>query len=207
MSASEPDLLARWTYVVGEGEESRGCWTELISRWCQPHRHYHGLTHLVAVLSIVDSLASTAVDADAVRLAAWYHDAVYDPTRSDNEERSAELADATLPPLGVEPARVAEVRRLVVVTKAHGYDAADANAALLCDADLSILAAPPAAYVAYANAVHAEYAHVSDAAFRAGRAEVLDALLGRERLFSPAFAALDEPARANMRAELVVLRS
>lgn len=160
------------------------------------------MAHLAAVLSIVDDQAGAAV-----QLAAWYHDAIYDPTRVDNEERSSELAGATLPPLGVEPGTVAEARRLVLVTTTHEYDAGDTDAALLCDADLSVLAAPPAAYVAYANAIRAEYAHVSDAAFRAGRTRMLDTLLMRERLFSPASAVLEERARSNMRAELALLRS
>jgi predicted metal-dependent HD superfamily phosphohydrolase len=191
--------------VVGTGEASRRCWTDLVSRWSEPHRHYHGLAHLVAVLSIVDDQASAI--SDAVRLAAWYHDAVYDPTCSDNEERSSALANATLPLLGVQPQTTAEVSRLVLITKTHRYDAADADAALLCDADLAILAAPRATYVSYADAIRAEYAHVCDAAFRSGRAALLDSLLARERLFGTHdFRALEEPARANIQAELAVLR-
>lgn len=208
MSAVEPDLLARWTAVVGSGEASRLCWTDLVSRWSEPHRLYHGIAHLVAVLSIVDAHDGATNDGDAVRLAAWYHDAVYDPTRSDNEERSAELSQASLSTLGVEPETAGEVSRLILVTKTHQYDAADADAALLCDADLSILAAPPEAYVRYANAVRGEYAHVSDEAFRTGRTAVLDSLLARDPLFGTTdFAGLEAPARRNMHAELVLLRS
>ncbi len=202
MAATESDLLARWTSLVGSGEASLFCWTDLVNRWSEPHRRYHGLAHLVAVLSIVDGLAAS----DAVRLAAWYHDAVYDPTRSDNEEASAELAESTLPAVGVDPARVAEVSRLVLITKTHQYDVADADAALLCDADLAVLAAPSTAYVGYANAIRAEYAHVPDPEFRAGRTKVLTELLARDRLFGTvAFAAMESAARHNMRAELVLL--
>ncbi|MGI8531028.1 MAG: HD domain-containing protein [Geodermatophilaceae bacterium] len=208
MPAVQPDLLARWTSVVGPGEASRGAWTDLVSRWSEPHRHYHGLAHLVAVLSIVDDHASTVDDADPVRLAAWYHDAVYDPTRTDNEERSAGLARTALSPLGLGTATVAEVCRLVMVTKTHRYDAADADAALLCDADLSILAAPPPVYVGYVNAIRAEYAHVPDSEFRVGRADVLTSLLARDRLFgTTGLVALEQPARDNMRAELALLRA
>lgn len=171
-----------------------------MNRWSEPHRRYHGLAHLVAVLSLVDGPTSS----DAVRLAAWYHDAVYDPTRSDNEEVSAELAETTLPPVGVDPATVTEVSRLVLVTKTHQYDAADVAAALLCDADLSVLAAPPTAYVGYVNAVRAEYAQVPDEAFRVGRAAVLRSLLDRPRLFG-VLRDLEEPARRNLTAELALL--
>jgi len=143
-----------------------------------------------------------------VRLAAWFHDAVCDPRRPDNEERSAGLARTALSPLGLGTATVAEVCRLVMVTKTHRYDAADADAALLCDADLSILAAPPPAYVGYVNAIRAEYAHVPDSEFRVGRADVLTSLLARDRLFgTTGLVALEQPARDNMRAELALLRA
>lgn len=204
MAAAEFDLLAGWTSLTGSSEGSHLLWTDLINRWSEPHRRHHGLAHLVAVLSLVDGPTSS----DAVRLAAWYHDAVYDPTRFDNEECSAELAAATLPTVGVDRATVAEVSRLVLVTRTHQYDAADTDAALLCDADLSILAGPASAYVGYANAIRAEYAHVPDPEFRAGRTKVLTELLGRKRLFgTAAFAALESAARDNMQAELALLRS
>jgi len=57
---------------------------DLIARWNEPQRHYHTANHLAAVLEVIDEFADRAADADAVRLAAWYHDAVYDPRRMDN---------------------------------------------------------------------------------------------------------------------------
>lgn len=206
MSGDLPELLVRWRALAGTGAPARDAWADLVGRWSEPHRRYHGLAHLVAVLAVLDSAHAPVTDLDAVRLAAWFHDAVYDPTRTDNEERSAALADAMLPGLGVEPSRVAEVHRLVLVTRTHLYDAADTDAALLCDADLAVLGTPAAAYVGYANAIREEYAHVPDDAFRTGRAAVLQALLAREVLFgTTALHHLEEPARRNLQAELVVL--
>ncbi|MGI8682761.1 MAG: HD domain-containing protein [Mycobacteriales bacterium] len=206
MNVHGPDLLAAWTAVVGDGPIATEVWTELIGRWSEPHRTYHGLAHLTAVLAVVKAYAEAASDADAVRLAAWFHDAVYDPTRADNEQASAELAGDRLDALGLPPTQVEEVQRLVRVTATHQYADDDSNAALLCDADLAVLVGPPAAYVGYANAIRAEYAHVADGAFRAGRAAVLRGLLDRERLFgTPALRQWEEPARRNVKAELVVL--
>ncbi len=208
VSGDDPELLSRWQALAGPGPLARDAWADLTGRWSEPHRSYHGLAHLAAVLAVLDVYAGPVADLDPVRLAAWYHDAVYDPTRADNEERSADLAVAALQGLGVEPARVVEVRRLVLVTRTHLYAAADTDAALLCDADLAVLGAPAAAYVGYANAIRAEYAHVPDDAFRAGRTAVLRALLDRERLFgTPAMSHLEEPARRNLQAELVLLGS
>lgn len=200
----KPDLLSSWTAITGAG--GADAWADLMARWAEPHRRYHGLAHLTAVLSIVDIHAEAADDPDAVRLAAWLHDAVYDPARSDNEEQSAQLAEQLLPALGQAPQRVTEVARLVRLTATHERAGDDRNAVLLCDADLAVLGSPPAAYVAYANAIRAEYAHVPDDTFRAGRAAVLHRLLERTALFGlPALAALEQPARDNLRAELQLL--
>lgn len=199
-----PDLLAAWTAVAGPSVAARDVWAELVGRWSEPHRHYHGLAHLAAVLAVVDAQAHLAAAADAVRLAAWFHDAVYDATRGDNEERSATLARERLVTLGRTDAD--EVARLVLATTTHEYADGDSNAALLCDADLAVLAGPPTAYVAYANAVREEYAHVPDDAFRAGRAAILRSLLDRPRLYG-VLHDLEEPARRNLAAELALLEA
>lgn len=177
---------------------------ELLARWDESHRRYHTRRHLSEMLEIIDRYPQHADDPDAVRLAAWYHDAVYDPTRADNEERSAALAARELPPLGVAPGRVAEAARLVRLTASHDPDPGDRNGALLCDADLAILAADPERYAGYARAVREEYAHVPDDAFRAGRAAVLRGLLQLPALYRvPALrAAWEEAARVNVRREL-----
>src|SRR5690606_8605175 len=91
----------------------------LLARWREPQRRYHTVAHLTAVLDRVDELAEYAGDPDVVRLAAWFHDAVYLPDRSENEERSARLAGRALPEAGVPEARAAAVARLVRVTGAH----------------------------------------------------------------------------------------
>ena len=114
------------------------------------------LGHLAAVLGMVGELAGAAPDPDAVRLAAWYHDVVYDPRSAENEARSAGRARAGLRGL-VDDERLAEVERLVLLTVDHDAEPDDANGAVLCDADLAVLAAPPDAYAGYASAVRAEY--------------------------------------------------
>lgn len=160
------------------------------------------------MLAVVTDFEDQALDPDAVRLAAWYHDAIYDPRRMDNEEASALLAEAQLPGLGVTSARVAEVGRLIRLTATHDPAPGDRNGALLTDADLAILGAEPAGYRAYAWAVRAEYAHVPDAAFTAGRAGVLESLLALPRLFhtSALHDRLEDRARQNLTAELDTLR-
>ncbi|MDG4806478.1 metal-dependent phosphohydrolase [Micromonospora sp. WMMD1120] len=208
------DLLSRWRAVVravGTSPEPATirAGERLLARWREPHRHYHTPTHLAAVLDVVDQHADLADQVDAVRLAAWFHDAVYDPraTGDANERDSAALAGSVLGGLGVPAPTVAETRRLVLLTAGHTVAADDQDGALLCDADLAVLAAPPEAYARYAAAIRREYAHVPEPAFRAGRAAVLTGLLALPALFRlpPLAGSWEAAARSNVRRELAAL--
>jgi predicted metal-dependent HD superfamily phosphohydrolase len=197
-----------WAALAGDSPTSRTEWAAVVGAWAESHRRYHDLAHLAAVLGIVDQLADAAADPVAVRLAAWYHDVAYDPERSDNEQVSAARARIGLLGL-VDDATVAEVERLVLLTAGHDPAPDDANGAVLCDADLAVLASPPEAYVTYASAVRAEYGHLSDEVFTAGRTAVLEQLLALPALYRlPGTAARwTGPARANLTAELSLLRA
>ena len=196
-----------WASLAGDSPTSRTEWAAIIGAWSEPHRRYHDLAHLAAVLGLVGALAGTADDPDAVRLAAWYHDIAYDPERTDNEEVSAGRARAGLRGL-VPDERVDEVERLVLGTAGHDPAPDDANGAVLCDADLAVLAGPPDAYAAYASAIREEYGHLSDEEFTAGRIAVLEHLLALPSLYRTPEAARQwaDRAAANLTAELTLLR-
>jgi predicted metal-dependent HD superfamily phosphohydrolase len=157
----------------------------------------------------VDELAGYAGDADTVRLAAWFHDAVYDPQRADNEERSARLAERMLADTDLPVSTVDEVVRLVMLTETHAPGAEDPNGQVLCDADLAILGSDPDRYAAYTAAVREEYAFVPEEFYRAGRAEVLNGLLALPTLFhtSAAHERYEEQARHNVETELTLLKA
>jgi predicted metal-dependent HD superfamily phosphohydrolase len=196
-----------WAALAGDSPTSRTEWAAVVAAWSEPHRRYHGVTHLAAVLGLVDELAGAATDPDAVRLAAWYHDVVYDPRREDNEQVSAERARAGLRGLVPED-RLASVLRLVLLTAGHDPEPGDDDGAVLCDADLAVLASEPGHYAVYASAIREEYGHLSDEEFTAGRIAVLERLLDLPQLYRlPAVAAEWTPrARANLTAELALLR-
>lgn len=180
---------------------------ELAAAYADPSRHYHDTRHLTDVLGRLDELAAagTSFEVEPVRLAAWFHDAVYDGER-DAEERSATWAEDALAELC--PADLtAEVARLVRLTETHTPAPEDRNGCALSDADLAILAAPPPRYDEYAAAVRAEFAHVVDPEFRLGRAEVLRGLLAKPTLFHTDYARRhwERPARANLTRELAAL--
>ena len=168
----------------------------------QPHRHYHDLRHLTEVLTRIDELAPFAHDADLVRLAAWFHDVVYEPARTDNEDISAAVAERVLLDLGVAPPRRAATARLVRLTATHYPAGDDPDGAVLCDADLAVLGADSARYAEYCADVRREYAHLADEAFAAGRAEVLRQLIARESLFRTSLARSRWEARARTNVEL-----
>lgn len=201
------DLVDRWVALAGP--HTRHIGTELDQRYGEPHRRYHTRAHLAAVLDLVDELAGHAEDPDAVRIAAWFHDAVYDPERADNEDRSARLAARMLTDTDLPDAVVARVVRLVELTATHAPEEDDRDGQVLCDADLAVLGAAPEQYAAYAAAVREEYAFVPDEFFRAGRAEVLNGLLALPRLFHTPAARerFEERARGNMRTELLLLNA
>ncbi|PWI16358.1 hypothetical protein DI272_20930 [Streptomyces sp. Act143] len=192
---------------TGDGPDPAPYADNLLARWQEPQRRYHTLAHLTAVLDHVDVLEKYADDPDVVRLAAWFHDAVYLPERSENEERSARIAERALPEAGVPAARTAEVARLVRLTVTHDPADDDRDGQVLCDADLATLAAPPSGYAAYTVAVREEYHFVPDEAFREGRSAILRQLLDLPRLFRTPYGAehWEATARYNLAAELEML--
>jgi predicted metal-dependent HD superfamily phosphohydrolase len=180
---------------------------ELLAAYSAPGRGYHDVRHLAEVLERLDELdgAGVSFDGRPVRLAAWFHDAVYDGV-AGAEERSARWAERALPGL-VGEHEVAEVARLVRLTEHHRPDPDDANGGALSDADLAVLASGPERYRRYVEDVRQEYSSVPDAEFRRGRAEVLRALVGQDRLFRTDHAVRrwEEAARRNVAAELAGL--
>jgi predicted metal-dependent HD superfamily phosphohydrolase len=205
------ELRDRWNHLL---PDAKPLGEDLLGRYSEPHRVYHDQRHLTEVLDAVDELAGDAEDPDTIRLAAWFHDAVYDPRATDNEERSAHLAASQLASLGWEPGRCAFVAGLVSATAGHldggggGGEAVPLEQQVLLDADLAVLGAEPAAYAAYVNGVRSEYGHLTPHEWADGRSQILRRLLGRAALYAtaPARSWWDARARANLTAELAGLR-
>lgn len=171
---------------------------QLTAAYAEPQRAYHTAVHIGEVLGWFDVVHEEVgwhepVD---VYLAVVFHDAVYDPTRHDNEARSAELARQLV-------AASDRTVHLIELTARHGRlsrDDVDHDAAHFLDSDTAILGAAPAAFDAYDAGVAFEYQHVPRDAYRAGRRAFLETMLARERIFFTDFfhARLDAPARANL---------
>jgi predicted metal-dependent HD superfamily phosphohydrolase len=193
---------------LGAQEINRGVFNQLVSAYSEPQRHYHTLQHLRECLAHLDAAATLARRPAEVELALWFHDAVYDPQRPDNEERSADWAARSVRAAGCGEDVAQRVAALVLATKSHQAPPdADADTQLLLDIDLAILGASPARFAEYGRQVRAEYAHVADDAFRERRKRVLSSFLARPRIYATAayHDALEQRARANLRAEIDAL--
>jgi predicted metal-dependent HD superfamily phosphohydrolase len=217
--ADEDPLARRWREASDAVGADRAASTAWYRRLWLLHagrsRFYHGLAHVQEALEAAEAMAAGGVAVArpaAVALALFFHDAVYEPARGDNEEASARLfldfaaaAAPALPPADRDAA-AAWIRRTAAH---HAGPPAAGDLAVVLDADLAVLGAPAARYARYAEGIRREYAHLPEAEFVRARARVLEGLLGQERLFCTPWAAgrLDAPARANLRRELGRLRA
>ncbi len=203
---------ARGAGATASDAQIRAVGQGLLNRWDQPERRFHNLRHLADVLGRVDELAEETHEPDVVRLAAWYHGAVFGATDADrrgaeDKGASARLAVLELAEIGIPPHRTARVAQLVTAMMRHAPDPTDFDCAVLCDADLAMLAAEPQRYREYLRAVRDEYAHVGTEVYIRTRIDVITRLLARPAIFtSPLGAAWEEPARQNLAAELHRLR-
>ncbi len=211
-----PALISWWTEDLADlspGSDPAAVaavGADLLRRWSEPHRRYHSTRHLVELFWSLEELEEagelTGHEACVGRLAAWLHDAVYDPTarHGANESASAELAGSSLARLGLPDRVTATVKDLVRMTDGHDRDDATALGHGFHDADLWILSAKPERFDEYCAQVREEYAHVPDDVFRPARATILGDFIRRDRLYLTAYGQRewDEPARANLRREL-----
>lgn len=162
--------------------------TSLRARYAEPHRDYHGQTHIDTLLADLRALGGAVVHTAAVELAIWYHDAVYDPAAIDNEARSAALLRAEMDGLA-DPALLDQAELLVRATADHALPADMAgvlrtDATLFLDLDMAVLGADCMTFAAYERGIAAEYVPVHGLLpYRAGRAGFLRGMLKRRRLF------------------------
>jgi predicted metal-dependent HD superfamily phosphohydrolase len=180
--------------------------TDLEARYSQPHRRHHNTAHVRQVVRDATALTSGR-DRALVALAAWAHDVVYDGRPGMDERASAVWARHHLTAAGVAEPDVARVEGLVLATLDHTAPPDDHVANALLDADLAVLAGAPADYERYRQAVRAEYAHVTDAQWQAGRAAVLRSLLDKDPLYRTleAQASWTVQAHRNLTEELTTL--
>jgi predicted metal-dependent HD superfamily phosphohydrolase len=192
------DLLSAWAVTPSLADET---FEDIHQHYAGPGRFYHTFDHIGAMLETVESLGGDTRNLNAVKLATWLHDVIYDSKASDNEERSAEYAERLCERLAIPEGLV--VASLILRTKTHDAGE-DVDAQVLLDADLAILGTTELAYRTYAQRIRQEYAWVPEPDYRKGRRQVLERFLGRPRIFH-LLAHLEVPARRNIAAEVARL--
>ncbi len=185
--------------------------TQVVAHYNEPHRRYHDLRHVVAVVDRVTALATQpdvtlhAPSVGDLRLAAWFHDVIYDPTAADNEAQSAAFASASLDRLNISQLRTTSIASLIEMTSSHrpGSDAE----AILADADLWTLGGPPDQYFDYGSLIRQEYSHVSEEQWQRGRGQFIQTFLTRPHIFHTPMGRREREtqARRNLELELAQL--
>lgn len=192
------ELKPRWQRLAGAwgapADVVDAVYADVVARYRESHRRYHTIEHVREVLAVVDELGGSI----EVEWAGWLHDVIYDVRAADSEARSAGYAGDVLAHLLAPDDVITEVQRLIELSARHDVVLGDRNGAVFVEADLAILSSPPDRYDRYVRDVRAEYGHVDDRAWCAGRAQVLRALLER---------VTDERARSNVTRELAALSS
>jgi pantetheine-phosphate adenylyltransferase len=197
--------------ALGSPKGSDEIFADLIARYSEEHRDYHTLEHIVRMLDEFEDVRHLASDLNAVSLAIWFHDVVYDVgTKSSkiasNEERSAHLARVALEKLGSSEALVAKVERMILATLHH--DASDDfDEKLVLDLDMAILGASADDFDSYEAGIRKEYSYVSPEAFALGRSKFLRSLLDRSEIYASEFFhdRYDKSARENLERALARL--
>jgi predicted metal-dependent HD superfamily phosphohydrolase len=176
----------------------------LVDAYTQPDRHYHNLNHIDHFLTTLARFNDRLEDPIAVKLAAWFHDFIYDTHSVDNEAQSAKAAQELLTSIGESATTIDRVQQLILSTQGHQIDANNLDQSIFLDADLAILGADSVQYQAYQQAIRQEYHWVSSTDYQAGRIQVLQSFLHRDRLYCTdlLFPELESIARSNIKQEI-----
>lgn len=186
--------------AVGDGELVR---LDLLARYSEPQRKYHGLQHLRECIQAFVVVGELPPHGHDVEIALWFHDAVYDPLKHDNEQRSADLAVSALQHAGVTQNVTDRVHRLILGTR-HEASPIDLDEQILVDVDLSILGSTVERFAEYEQQVRQEYAFVPEAVFWRKRRQILQGFVDRKRIYHSEhfFASREQAARANLQSAI-----
>lgn len=191
------DNLVRSLAQIG-AQSSFAIFDELKEVYTEPGRYYHTDKHIADCLTLLQTLRHQATRPAEIEVALWFHDAVYDTRRTDNEERSAEWAVKFLGESKVRQVIINRIARLIMVTKKHTPH--DADAALMTDVDLSILGAQSHVFNQYDTDIRREYCWVPDEQFRQGRVQVLKSFFELSELYNTGYfrEKYEQQARLNL---------
>jgi predicted metal-dependent HD superfamily phosphohydrolase len=206
------NLYTLWTELTSKYTDDRKFidyhWEEIKDQYSKHNRHYHNLQHLNYMLHLASTDAADLVDSDVLQFAIWYHDIIYNATKSNNELKSAKFAQKQLKNLQIDPKRIENCAKLIISTKKHEIlNTENQDNAYLLDWDLAILATPWKSYVTYTENIRKEYAMFPDFMYKKGRKKVLHHFLERSQIYyTEKYSDLwEHHARENIQKELDLL--
>lgn len=177
------DLLSNYT---AHDSLTNELWIEIKESYSSTKRHYHTLKHLENILAQLNEVKEQVQDWQTILFTLYYHDVIYKPLRSDNEEQSADLAAKRMKQISVSDQKIKLCREQILATKAHSKTAnADTN--YFIDADLSIFGHPWETYLEYCNNIRKEYSIYPDLVYIPGRKKVINHFLTMDRIFKTPF--------------------
>lgn len=203
--------MTKWNQFITNFSDNeiliRTLWKELESEYTHKNRHYHNLDHIRNMLSQFQQHRDNLRSPEAVQFAIWYHDIIYKATRSDNEEKSAEVAQKRLMQLDVPIPIIQKCHDLIIATKTHQSGTGDPDFDYLLDFDLSILGAGWEPYFSYTQNIRKEYAIYPDFMYKKGRKKVLQHFLATASIFKTPYykEQFEKIARSNLDKELGLL--
>ena len=175
----------RWLELwsrLGAQASGASIFAQLAAAYAEPGRAYHTAEHIRDCLAELDLTRNLAQHPDEVEAALWFHDAVYLPGASDNEDQSAELARTALS-MSEVPQEVAHRTAALVLATRHAGVPSAPDEQLICDIDLSILGREPGIFDSFERGIRREYAWVPEPVYRRERSAVLSGFLRRRSIY------------------------
>lgn len=181
-------------------------WNEIEHNYSTKKRHYHTLHHLENLLIQLTEVKEEIQNWNTILFTLYYHDVIYNPLKSDNEEKSAELAEERMKQLSAPDEIIKNCKLQILATKSH-TSSADSDTNYFTDADLSILGQSWESYVEYYKNVRKEYAVYPGLIYNPGRKKVLKHFLEMKTIFKTDYFynTFEIQARENLQKEIFLV--
>ena len=176
---------ARWLELMQRlgFDDNSQTFEQLCAHYYAKGRYYHNAEHISAMLGHFSAHRALAENPEAVELAIWFHDAIYQPFSSSNEQDSAGWARAFVLENDNTNKALADCVRALIMATLHQSAPLSGDDALLVDIDLSILGTRPEVYAEFEQNVRKEYAKVPGFLYKRKRKQVLQGFLDRESIY------------------------
>nr|WP_321222913.1 hypothetical protein [uncultured Psychroserpens sp.] len=178
-------------------------WSEIEKNYSSKKRHYHTLQHLDNLLIQLTNVKSEIQDWETILFTLFYHDIIYNSIKSDNEEKSVELAERRMKQISVSNETIELCKKQILATKSH-IKSTNGDTNYFIDADLSVLGQNWETYSIYYKNVRKEYSIYPSLVYNPGRKKVLNHFLSMERIFKTNFFynKFETQAKKNLKQEI-----